>query len=134
MLVISCAAARCEVLCDLNPLQPTCHERQAASQSEAKPAMAGMHDCGMKTPTASPERPTVVSNHAQCGHQVCNQAPAVVQNDKGIKLSVAAVQALAIVAAFTLHSADRVSSQLLRDETPPGRSISPLEMSTILRV
>lgn len=75
------------------------------------------------------------ATHVGCVHQACTQDVAVVQSERHFKTSLASLQAVAIVAAFSLrHGAVEQPILLARSETPPLRSVSPLQAGSVLRV
>ncbi|MDE1161153.1 MAG: hypothetical protein PW792_04305 [Acidobacteriaceae bacterium] len=134
MLVISCISAKCEVVCDFRAMGMACHGQQAAAKAEPQSSMPSMKDCGMgRRSAAVPDQAHAI--HTQCAHQVCKEDVALIQSEKQFKVSLASLQAVAIVAVFSLDHGRVAEPMLLaRSETPPLRSISPLESGSVLRV
>lgn len=96
--------------------------------------MTGMSDCGMKKHSSSAERQSTIAAQADCGHHVCNQDSAEIQPKRDSSLTLASLQTVAILVSYTFYDAELNPIQLLRNETPPLRSITPLQLTTALRI
>ena len=136
LLMVTCMSARCEVMCDLGTAHANCESAKKANSAESKQdSMSGMRDCGMKTQSAhQPEDAEILSVHSQCQHRVCTQPAAVVPNENAWQLPLSTLQAVIVVAVFSLHHADLSVPPVAVEDRPPLRSISPLELSTLLRI
>lgn len=132
LLLLSCVTARCEAVC--STMSSSISHGLVQSQQPGADEMAGMDDCGMSTQVKQPNASISAVTHASCEHHVCRQDLAGVQKEPVYKVSLRTLQAVAVIAAFTLQSASRDFGEFRRPDVPPLRSLSPLEASSVLRV
>ena len=136
LLTVSCVAARCEVMCDLGTTHVNCETATNTDGARSKQhSMTGMGDCGMKMQSTKASNAGAFSSaDSKCEHRVCKQAPAVVRNEQGLRLPLSTLQAVFVVAAFSLHQAELAPQKATLQHSPPLRSISLIEFNTSLRI
>ena len=142
MLLVSCAAAKCEISCGIAGFSRGCHSSEfgpkASEQKSDADAMADMP--GMDDESSSSTAMSATPNSGQisstgcaapnCQHQV--NAPQSELNEVKWKPSLATVAVLAVFYSF--YDA-RLSVPLpASSETPPVLPLDPLSQSSILRV
>lgn len=133
LLIMSCGSARCEAACDSESFRPACHSEQPASHAEQH-AMSGMRDCGMQAAN-EPSGASFQMAHSQCLHQVCKQDVAVFQSEKHFQADKHQLRVFGAVLSLGMRLQRSSHIQLARGNLPPPlRSISPLQMSSILRI
>lgn len=134
LLIFSCVSARCEVVCEMTPLhmhaQPA-SKKADASQQAGTSDMPGMQDCDGPSAKSSQDRETQFSAMANCDHRVCAHESVVAQPEHTLKLSVFVAVYVATLYPEKLQLAVGPSVAF---ETPPLRGLTPLELSSSLRV
>ena len=132
LLALSCAAARCEVICEFASAAPACHGAQESAKPESGPAVAAVHDCGMDVRRGIPVM--LQPAHSQCVHQVCKQDLARLQNDKNVRVFPLMLQTGAVVPVSGLAYIRPEPVHMARGALPLLQSISPLSTFDSLRV